>query len=645
MPDPVNDDSNLGINGWYDPRRLVWALLPRLKRWPPILAAAGLMLGCAIGLMIAVSTWSLSATLRLVPAAQSMHVAESLDPYQVPDFHPAEVQSWFMRTTIFEKMQANERHESVDELKAMFTVDFDREASLFQASLSGATTAKDAEHLLTLFCNLVIEEARKQVRERIRADDDYYRLKAAEEQRRNDLARSRLIDFRKANAFTDVENESALRNQRLAEARQMLANAEARGEALRTRKEAILALKAETPAEIAGGRSLRTSAEERREQLRTEERRLAAVYTDMNPHLVAVRAELSVLDAAPTVEQAARPDAMMPNPVAGMLDQQLTQIALDEPMVAKELEVARQRLAEAEELVGALPPLASQFQRLAADSEATAALTRRLQARLAEIEIVHGLQGGQLQMSDAPNAAYARQRSKALKVGLAGLAGAFVGFGIGCLVALGQVLVDPFLRNLTDLRLVLRAQRAERLPVPATAIGEHRLWLQRLSEHVTGSAKSALLIPSGNARDSALIARALAEQVARSGLKTLLVADAGLLGLAPGKGLSHVLDRELHPEQALVELDQRLSLLAVGDLPRVLDQVPSGHVERLIGELASHFDFMLVAPPAAEIALVRRLTNALAGVIVVVSRDGMPRALAEEIARLERPVIQALLAD
>ncbi|MBA3846672.1 MAG: hypothetical protein H0X45_08505, partial [Planctomycetes bacterium] len=578
MPDPANDDSNLGIGGWYDPRRLIWALLPRLKRWPPILAAAGLMLGCAIGLMIAVSTWSLSATLRLVPAAQAMHVEESLDPYRVPDFHPAEVQSWFMRTSVFEKMQANERDESVDDLKGMFTVDFDREASLFQASLSGATTADDAQLLLTLFSNLVIQEAQKQVRARINADDTYYRSKAADEQRRHELAKTRLIDFRKAKAFTDVENESALRNQRLADARQMLANAEARGEALRTRKEAVLALQAQTPAEIAGGRSLRTPAELRREQLQAEERRLASVYTDINPQLVAVRAELAALDAPLTPEEVTRPDAMMPNPVAGMLDQQLTQIALDEPMVAKELEVARQRLAAAEQQLAELPPLASQFQRLAAESDASAALTRRLQARLAEIEIVHGLQGGQLQMSDAPNAAYARQRPKALKVALAGLAGAFVGFGIGCLIALGQVLVDPFLRNLTDLSLVLRAQRVERLPAPAPVIGEHRLWLQRLSEHITGNAKSAVLIPSSDARASALVARALAEQIARSGLKTLLVADAGLLGLAPGKGLSHVLDRELHPEQALVELDQRLSLLAVGDLPRVLDQVPSGHV-------------------------------------------------------------------
>ncbi len=645
MPDPANDDSNLGIGGWYDPRRLTWALLPRLKRWPPILAAAGLMLGCAVALTIAVSTWFLSATLRLVPAAQAMHVQESIDPYRVPDFHPAEVQSWFVRTSVFERLKGLDRVESVEELKGKFSVDFDREASLFQASVSGASTADDAQDLLTQFCNLVILEAQTQVRARIHADEDYYRSKAADEQRGLDQAKARLIEFRKANAFTDVENESALRNQRLAESKQALANAEARNEALSTRKQAVVTLQAQTPAEISGGRSLRTPAELRREELRSEERRLAAVYTDINPQLIAVRAELAAIDAPPTTEEQARPDAMMPNPVVGMLDQQLTQIALDEPMVAKELEVAQQRLAEAERSVAGLPPLASQFQRLAAEVDASAELAKRLQARLAEIEIVHGLQGGQLQMSDAPNAAYARQQPKALKVLASGLAGAFFGFGVGCLIALGQVLADPFLRNATDLRLVLSAQRVERLPAPAPALGEHRLWLQRLSEHVTGGAKSVLLIPSSDARDSALIARALAEQVARSGLKTLLVADAGLLGLAPGKGLSHVLDRELHPEQAMVELDQRLSLLAVGDLPRVLDQVPSGNVERLIGELTSHFDFMLVAPPAAEVALVRRLTQALAGIVVVVGGGGMPRALAEEIARIERPVVQALLVD
>jgi hypothetical protein len=164
-----------------------------------------------------------------------------------------------------------------------------------------------------------------------------------------------------------------------------------------------------------------------------------------------------------------------------------------------------------------------------------------------------------------------------------------------------------------------------------------------MAETVTNAAKSALLVPSSSPRQSALLARALAEQVARSGLKTLLVADAGVMGVTAGKGLSNVLDREIHPEQALIELDQKLSLLPIGDLPRLLDQASSGNLERLVGELTSHFDWLVVAPPVAEVALLRRLTQSLAEIVIMVGEDGMPRVAAEEIARLQRPVTLALL--
>ena len=97
---------------------------------------------------------------------------------------------------------------------------------------------------------------------------------------------------------------------------------------------------------------------------------------------------------------------------------------------------------------------------------------------------------------------------------------------------------------------------------------------------------------------------AIAKQLANSGLDTFLLADAKQCEfIRPEHGLSDILDRKVHPGDALVPMTEHLGFLDYGDQHRLNEQLPSGHTEQCIKELSDNSRCLVIIAPSIEAQL------------------------------------------
>lgn len=632
---------------WRHPHRMLRLWRRHFRTWAILL---GLLLG-AIGFLVAMryasSSYRLTGTLQVLPPTTPVSVGTDQEPYRPPALAPEEMHSLFVQWSVFERLRPmSDREETVLELRERIGVDYDRRAHLFTVTLDGAADPVKAEKMLHAYCQMVVVAAREQVLERIRQDEEYFRRNVREAEQELQAIERELADYRTRQGFIDVTQEIATRQERvdrvearLHEARQRLADA-------RHRVAELPALIDQLPDEIAAPPAELPAIDQRLVALREEVRRLAAIYTDRHPRLIAARQELAAFEREYDEERRMlQRERLIPNPLVQTLRKDLMMLELSLPQLEQEVRTWEGELEEARAALDELPAVSTRFMQLEQSRAKHERMLDRFKARLAEIEIARSLSTGQLQVLDPPNAAYAEERYKSLKVAVVTAGAVALGVALAAGVALLAAWGDGRLRSPFDCRLLLGAERVAVVPRRRARKEAYRAWLQELSEHLTRRHRRILFLPGADPGYAAGLAAAVGRQLARSRLSTLLVGDPRMMGEGDTPlGLSQVVEGKVGARECTLELGEHLSLLPLGDLAVLLDVVPSGRVEEELARIAEGYECLLLAPPVAEDALLFRLSRAADAVVIVLDPDDNDgRRIAEDVDAMGHPVALAVL--
>ena len=609
---------------WFDPRRLLmaWARGLLLFALPIGFIAGAFAVALGIYVLHLGNTFSVSASLRLLPVAKPINVSADLEPYSVPEFQPAEVLTWFYRTEVLEAAYARSgRSDGIKVFKTLINVTYNKDAKLFLADYAGATSAASAASGLGIYLDVVMDQARAESLARINRDRDFYSDRQRLAQQDLDVAKDGLAHVGQDTGMVDRNEEILLRMKDAADANEKAAAQEAELTYLDRRLQDLPGLIANLPQEVPGHRSLAQPLNLKLDALKDQERRYAAIYTEGNPLLVAVRDQIKDLKTEMAAETTVNsPDGMDRNPVVDTLRQEQATLELDRPRLVAEVERSRQHRDEARAALAEMPKVLARFDDAASARAQAEQLVQRIGFRLAEINMARDLTRGQLEIFETPRAELATEKKLGTKLATVGGAAFAAGFFAVAAVLLLRLLRDGRIPTAGDARAASGATLAETLPVPISGLGDDaaRAWLQRVTAALTGQA-ATVLVTAETPRAGARFAGALARQMARSGLETFLVADSVDLGVPdPGTGMSGVLDQTVHPRDAVVALADHLGWLPIGDAMRVADQAASGKIEQLLKELAGKCESLVVCLPFSDPGIEARAASALDAVVVVI---------------------------
>jgi len=623
------------LSPWLHPLRIGRLMLPRLRRWAPMLVGGGMLAGFLLGTVVFSTTWVLAAGLQLQQADTNFNAERDLQSYRPPDLNTREVQTLCDQQFIFERLMVlADPGEKMWDFRRRFRIEFARDTGIFRVTFNGARNAQVASEVLDMYFQIVVGSARDILVSRIQKDLDYYKREVESEEQSLQVMSDQGDEFRKRYNVVFLDQEVDDKQQRVRTLEDQVQIARTRLGDADFRIAQLPALLAELPAEIPATSWADGAADAGVNAKRAEVRQLETLYTDRHPLLRAAREELAKAEEQYAAEREQRRDAQrVPNPFVVRLNEELKLHQLGRPQLAKDVEELTGRLQESRAQLDRLPALSAEWSTLQKKSERQEGLIKRLRARLSEIEIARNLSVNRLRVLDPPNASNAepsRWWTRAFALAGVGFAG-----GLGLVLGLAAVAAvrDRRVRTLTDLDLVLRAERVTRVPAGERLVSvSHPRWVQDLCSQVTRRYRRFLVVPSGDILFDHAFTDAIARQLGRAGLKTLVVAGQpitgaeGFLASDPGltSGVTHMMRRQASPEQCLVPVAPNVSRLGWGDTQDLFDRLPSGSVEQALGDHLddlSTCEALLILPPAPDPTLVQRLATLVDGLLVLVDPD------------------------
>lgn len=233
------------------------------------------------------------------------------------------------------------------------------------------------------------------------------------------------------------------------------------------------------------------------------------------------------------------------------------------------------------------------------------------------------------------------------------LAAAFVGFGIGCLLALGLEQLDETIKAPGDIDTKLGIPLLGAIPVapkdvspvqamadPRSALSEAYYSVRTALQFSTrdGAPRTLLVTSARPSEGKSTSAVALAQGFARLGLQTLLI-DSDLrnpslhkqMGVPNSVGLSNLLTGQVALETAAQPTAfDHLRFVSCGPLPPNPAELLGGpQMRQLLAEAASKFDQVIIdGPPVMGLADAPLLASIAAGTVLVVEAGSTRRGLA-----------------
>ncbi len=525
-------------NPWLAPLRLVRTTKAHLWLWTIVMSLVFGLLAFGIGLVALRSSYSLEASLQLMQSGSTFTAAENVQSYRAPELTAKQVESLCSQQFVYERLQpVSDSDDTIQQFRRRFRIDLGRDTGVLKVTYSGAHTAKKAEEVLDAMFQIVMMASRDSLQALVQKDSEYFERQVTDAERDRAAAWQELDEFRRKHNLVMMEAEITSRQLRVTREEETARLAESRLRnieyLLRETPKMIERLPTEVPAPTPA-----TSLTVLRDQIRLAEQQ----YTDKHPVMRAMKEELARREAE--LAKSGDDREKIPNPYLETLRQKMVDAQQEKPLAERELAEAQQRLAEAKNSLDELPGLSAQYLAIDTRRQQQEELLRRLRARLEEIKAARNLSVNRLRILDPPMADHADGFSGWLKAVVAGIAGACLGFGIGTAIAFLRAVFDRRLRDFADLAEVLGAQRVTRLPRHRrhTAIDRQR-WLQDLVNQLTRQNRRFLLLPTGDHLVDETLCAAIARQIGKAGMDTLLLGGPDLPETPPSPELQAARER------------------------------------------------------------------------------------------------------
>ena len=141
----VRDGDEAGarpLSPWLQPLRIGRLMLPRLRRWAPMLVGGGMLAGFLLGTVVFSTTWVLAAGLQLQQADTNFNAERDLQSYRPPDLNTREVQTLCDQQFIFERLMVlADPGEKMWDFRRRFRIEFARDTGIFRVTFNGARNA------------------------------------------------------------------------------------------------------------------------------------------------------------------------------------------------------------------------------------------------------------------------------------------------------------------------------------------------------------------------------------------------------------------------------------------------------------------------------------------------------------------------
>ncbi len=642
------------LGPWLDPLRILrasWSFFPRLGF---VLGLLGLAGAFTIGVVVNSTTYTLTGSLQLLSGDAPFLADRDTVAYRPPEIQPRELQTLLEQQFLYERLLpiAGAEGEGVARFRDRFAINYGRDSGIFRVSFAKADSPRQSEEVLDTFFQIVLTTVRDLLTARVQKDLDYYQRNIEDNER--DLANlnSQLDAFRRKHGFIYLEQAVSERQARATRLEDALIAAKARITELEISMTEIPKMLAAAPTTDQG---LAATPEAALTQKRLEISRLQAVYTDLHPRLKAAREELGKLEEE-LLRQANDPKS---NLQMQRMSDQLRLIQIQRPVLNRQIEELETQLAAAKAELERMPALSAEFMIIERKREQQEGLLRRLRSRREEIEIARNTAVNRLRILDQPvasNAVTTPVWLKALALGAGGLA---LGAGAAGAYALFRALGDRQLRTLSDCNLVLRPERLSRVPDPwRTAEDERMRWLQDLGGQILRRHRRFLVIPTLDPDFNTALLHSLAVQIGRSGLRVLVIAPGEMASAdetgapleAPGamaSGITHVIHRQQSLDEVSVNVADNVHWTDWGDVHELLERLPSGHLESVLGEELEDFgesQVVLAMPPDLDQTLLQRLAAMSEAIVVLVDpNDDLGEELHDLVTTSTKPVAMVVL--
>jgi hypothetical protein len=357
------------------------------------------------------------------------------------------------------------------------------------------------------------------------------------------------------------------------------------------------------------------------------------------------------------------------------LEEQLRLAELQRPQVKRLAVEIIDELNQAKADLKLLPEESSQFIKLDMQRERQENLAKRLRIRLTEIEIARNLSVNALRILDPPNAHHAEVFKRSHKVIITIGIGFILGAGLACCIGLLLSIRDRRLHSMSDLVLVLNAERVALLPHGEKVTpSDLKAWVREVCGHMSSTHKKFICLCNGDITEQSRLTFAIAQQFSRAGLNTLLVANLpeGLLEKgkpstnqpdnttahhttaqkdppANDKANESALDNpnklgaqadndpdkhtdfifapakatRMHPF-ASQNIEPHLEHFSWGNSEELLDRIPAGYLDQFLRDQVDDFvanDITIYVPPVNDPTLIKHLAPHAEAIVAIVDNS------------------------